>query len=348
MKTKAEQKPIIALTMGDPGGVGPEVILKALQSYDLDGSSYLLVIGCQAVMDYAAEASGISLRTHPVMTLERSFLREDAINLLDVSDEADQLYEKMKRKKRPTEEVFDIGQVSFLNATLAYAALKVAAYQAACGLIQGVVTAPVNKEAMRLVEPDFSGHTEFLAKVAQAKEYAMLFHGPRFCVTLVTIHVPLKDVARLIRADDVFLKIRLTHEFFEQKLAVKRPRIGVACLNPHGSEFGSEEERLIRPAVQRAKALGMRVDGPFPGDTVFHEAYEGKLDAVIAMYHDQGLAPFKMVAFETGVNVTLGLPYLRTSPDHGTGFEIAYQNKASAASFLSALRLAEKILVGSK
>ena len=330
--------------MGDPGGVGPEVIVKALQEFSLDDSCFLLLIGSQAVFEYALEQCHLTLPLNPVPTLEKSMLRTDSFNVLDVSDEADVLYRKVGKKPRPQNEVFDIGQVSLLNATLAFTSLKVAAYQAACGLVDGLVTAPVNKEAIRLVEPHFSGHTDYLAKVARADEYAMLFYSDFFCVTLATIHLPLKQVSGQLNSADIASKIMLTDEFLRQRLEIHAPRIAVAALNPHGSEFGDEEKSVILPAVQLAKKKGIRVSGPLPGDQVFHEAYEKRVDAVIAMYHDQGLAPFKMVAFDTGVNVTLGLSYVRTSPDHGTAFDIAYQGKANPRSFLESLRLTRRLV----
>ena len=250
--------------------------------------------------------------------------------------EAEALYEKVFAKKHPQNEAFSVGEVSAWNGALAYTALKIAAYQAACGLVQGVITAPLNKNAVRFIDSKFSGHTEYLAKVARVKDYAMMFASKRFCVTLVTIHMPIKEVARSLKTEDIVSKVLLTHDFLKAHLKIRKPRIGVSALNPHGSEFGTEENQIIRPAVELISKKGIEVKGPLSGDEIFYEAYEGRLDAVIAMYHDQGLGPFKMIAFRDGVNVTLGLPYLRTSPDHGTAFDIAYQNKADPASFQSA------------
>ena len=331
--------------MGDPGGIGPEVILKSLQKFPLDGSFYLLLIGSQAVFEFALERLSLTLRLNPILTLDISLMREDSVNLLDISDEADILYEKISGRKRKREDVFEISSVSLLNGTLAFVSMKVAAYQAACGLVQAVVTAPVHKEAIRLVSPGFTGHTEYLAKIAKTKEFAMCFYSEYFCVTLVTIHIPLEKVAASLKQHDIAEKILLTNQFLKNSLNIASPRIAVACLNPHGREFGTEEEEIISPAVFEVKKKGVQVEGPLPGDQVFHEAYQKKFDAVVAMYHDQGLAPFKLLAFETGVNVTLGLPYLRTSPDHGTAFDIAYQNKANSTSFLESLKLAKRIVV---
>ena len=338
-------KPIIAVTMGDPGGIGPEIILKSLQELSF-GKAIYMVIGSEEVFQYASEHLSIPFRPHVIPTLEHSFLDENQVNLLDITREAEALYEKAFHKAHSKDEVFSVGQISRWNAALSYSVLKVAAYQAACELIQGVVTAPIQKSAIRLVDSKFSGHTEYLAKIARVKEFAMMFVSHLLRVTLVTIHLSLKKVPRALKTEEIVTKVLLTSEFLKRQLKIKAPKIGVAALNPHGSEFGMEEEEIILPAVQLAQKKGIDVRGPLPGDQIFHDAYEGKLDAVVAMYHDQGLAPFKMIAFREGVNVTLGLPYLRTSPDHGTAFDIAYQNKAFPTAFINSLKLVETALVG--
>lgn len=211
--------------------------------------------------------------------------------------------------------------------------------------IQAMVTAPINKSSMRLVDKGFHGHTEFLADRAGAKHFAMMFVSERLKVTLVTIHVSLKKVSSLLKPEMIHEKILLTDRFLKKYFKIKSPRLGVCALNPHGRECGREEDRIIVPAIQKARRSGIHAEGPLAGDQVFFDAYHGKYDAVISMYHDQGLAPFKLIAFRDGVNVTLGLPYIRTSPDHGTAFDIACQDKADPVSFKSALRLAEKLVL---
>jgi 4-hydroxythreonine-4-phosphate dehydrogenase len=337
-------KPIIAVTMGDPGGIGPEIILKSLREFS-SRRAVFLVIGSKEVFQFAGEKSRFDFNLHAVPTLERLLLKEEQVNFLDITQEAEAvLNQSYPGKKRPKEEVFSIGEISEWNAALAFASLKVAAYQAACGLVQAVVTAPVNKTAIRLIEPKFQGHTEYLAKTAGVKEFAMMFVSDKLRVTLATIHLPLKKVSSALNTEDIVSKIKLTAGFLNRYLKIALPKIGVSALNPHGSEFGAEEDEFILPAVKKARAEGIHVEGPLPGDQVFFDAYEGRLDAVLAMYHDQGLAPFKMIAFREGVNVTLGLPYLRTSPDHGTAFDIAYQNKAFPTAFINSMRLAEQAL----
>lgn len=334
-------KPIIAITMGDPGGIGPEIILKSLRDIKFTKAIYM-VIGSKDVFAFASEKLNIPFKPNYIPTLEASFLKENQVNFLDITREAQALYEKTFKGNLSSDEVFSVGEVCNWNAALSFTALKVAAYQGAYNLIQGIVTAPIHKLAMRLIDAQFSGHTEYLAKIAKVKEYAMMFVSERLRVTLATIHVPLKKVSGVITTEGLISKISLTDGFLKNRLKIKNPKIGVSALNPHGNEFGEEEETLIVPAIKAAQKKGIQVEGPLPGDQIFHDAYEGRLDAVIAMYHDQGLAPFKMISFRDGVNVTLGLSYLRTSPDHGTAFDIAYQNKAFHSAFSNSIALIEK------
>lgn len=362
------KKPILVLTMGDPGGVGPEVLAKSIPKPDSLRDIFLLLIGCSPVFEFLEETLHLGLTLNPIPTLHPDFLRGDSINFLDVTDEAERL---LRNKKIAVEKdtLFEVGRVSVQNAAMALAALKAGAYQGATGLVAGLVTAPVNKEAIRLLEPRFKGHTEYLARIARTKEFAMMFvdevlplsisacqpagrlppegkGGKRGVLraTLVTIHVPLKRVSRLLTEEAILEKIRLTDEFLRERERIAKPKIAVTALNPHGRETGEEEAKVIEPAIQKAREAGIHVLGPVPGDTAFYEADQGAYDAVVAMYHDQALAPFKLIAFETGVNLTLGLPYVRTSPDHGTAFDIAYQGKASPRSMEAAIRCALRLI----
>ncbi len=336
--------------MGDPGGVGPEVIAKSLRDLEKFRGAFLLLLGTSVVFEFLEEELRLKLPLNPIPTLDRSFLRDDSVNFLDVTEEAHALLKKHALPGPTDERLFDIGKVSATNAAMALAALKAGAYQGATGLVDALVTAPVSKEAVQLLEPKFYGHTEYLAKIAGAKSFAMMFLKNKEAgsaplrVTLVTIHVPLKKVSAMITQEMVLEKIRLTHEFLKERLGIAKPRIGVSALNPHGHETGEEEEKMIEPAIKAARQEKMQVTGPISGDRIFYEASQGMHDAIISMYHDQALAPFKLVAFETGVNLTLGLPYVRTSPDHGTAFDIAYQGKASAASMQSALNCALELI----
>lgn len=315
--------------MGDPGGVGPEVTLKALKKLPLRPACDYIIFGSKAVLDYARSKFRIP-RCAQVRDLKQPLPRGTQIHFYDVCGEV------LPTSRLP----FDIGRVTQRNAALAFAAIKKATKLACEGELEAIVTAPVNKEAMRLVYRGFTGHTEYLAKTSGSKHFAMMFVSDRLKVTLVTVHVPLKKVSRLLTPRLIAEKITLTDQFLRNHFGIKRPRLAVCALNPHGRETGPEDEAVVRPAVRRMQAKRIRVEGPRSADQLFHDAYEGRFDAVISMYHDQGLAPFKMIAFRDGVNVTLGLPFVRTSPDHGTAYDIAYKRPADPSSMLSAIRLA--------
>ena len=226
------------------------------------------------------------------------------------------------------------------------------------GELAALVTAPISKRLLRDAGYRFEGHTELLAHIAHVKRFAMMLVGgppsPKtdsglrraspLRVALVTIHVPLSKVPRLLSTKRITEVIELSHDACK-RFGIRRPKIGVAGLNPHAGEsglLGGEERRIITPAIRSAKRKGLNVTGPWPADTLFHKAYLGEFDAVVAMYHDQGLAPLKMIAFDSGVNLTLGLPFVRTSPDHGTAFDIAGKGIANPNSMIAAINLAAR------
>ncbi|MCP4670299.1 MAG: 4-hydroxythreonine-4-phosphate dehydrogenase PdxA, partial [Desulfobacula sp.] len=218
--------------------------------------------------------------------------------------------------------------------------------------IQALVTCPITKTALKLAGSQFPGHTEILAHKTNTKNYAMMLAGDRLKVVLVTIHIPLSKVAASFTTKSIIQKIELTHTSLKERFDIKSPRIAVAGLNPHAGEalmFGNEEEKIISPAVKLANQKGYMVEGPLPPDTVFYQAVHGKsgdgtnrgkYDAVICMYHDQGLIPFKLIHFKDGVNTTLGLPIVRTSVDHGTAYDIAWQGIADHSSLVEAIKMA--------
>jgi 4-hydroxythreonine-4-phosphate dehydrogenase len=220
-----------------------------------------------------------------------------------------------------------------------------AARRCLSGKLAALVTAPISKQLVRDAGYHFEGHTELLAHIARTKRFAMMLVGGKLRVALVTIHVPLAKVPRLLSNRRIVEVIELSHDVCK-RFGIRRPKIGVAGLNPHAGEgglLGHEEQRIIAPAVRRAARKGINASGPWPADTLFHKAYHGEFDAVVAMYHDQGLAPLKMIAFDSGVNLTLGLPFIRTSPDHGTAFDIAGKGIANPASMIAAINLAAKL-----
>jgi 4-hydroxythreonine-4-phosphate dehydrogenase len=214
------------------------------------------------------------------------------------------------------------------------------------GKIEAIATAPLSKAAVRLSgEVDFVGHTEHLAEKTNTRTCAMMFYSRKLKVVLVTTHLPLREVADAISTQKIVRATSLANEALK-KLGLSLPRIGIAALNPHAGEeeaFGDEDKRIVAPAVRHGRKLRMNVEGPFPADTLFHAAYSGSYDLVVAMYHDQALAPFKMIAFDTGVNITLGLPFVRTSVDHGTAFDIAGKGMASEKSLVEAIKLAARM-----
>jgi 4-hydroxythreonine-4-phosphate dehydrogenase len=236
------------------------------------------------------------------------------------------------------------------RAQLAY--LTAATSAALAGEVAALVTAPISKQWIARAGFPFPGHTEYLASRAGVAEFAMMLAGPKLRVTVATTHVALRDVARLLTVDGIASTIWLTTEALVRRFGIPAPRVAVAGLNPHASEagrFGDEEERLVRPAIEAARArvasagLAAEISGPHVPDVVFRDAAGGRFDAVVALYHDQGLIPLKLLHFDEGVNVTLGLPFVRTSPDHGTAYDIAGSGRASATSFLAALDLAARM-----
>ncbi|MCX5687394.1 MAG: 4-hydroxythreonine-4-phosphate dehydrogenase PdxA [Candidatus Omnitrophica bacterium] len=211
------------------------------------------------------------------------------------------------------------------------------------GKAQALVTAPVNKEAINKSGIPFSGHTEYLAKSTNTKKFAMMLCGGPLKITTVTRHVPLKNISRILTQAKIIEAVRLTDTSLKKYFGIKNPRIGVCALNPHcgeGGKIGREEQSIIIPAIKKIRRFVPKIQGPISGDVIFYMAYNGKLDAVISMYHDQGLGPLKMIAFEKGVNVTLGLPFIRTSPDHGTAYDIAGKDIANPNSMKEAIKLA--------
>jgi 4-hydroxythreonine-4-phosphate dehydrogenase len=324
MKTK-----IIAITMGEPGGVGPEVVVKALNRADIRRCCTPLVIGDAGIMRDAVRLTGLPLKIRPISSPSKLKPAKGFIDVLDIK------YNSPFIKQAPSK---DAGR-----AVVGY--IKKAVSLALMNEVSAVVTAPISKESLKMAGYKWPGHTELLASLTKTKDFAMMFVGGKLKIILCTIHIPLKDVPAKINKADVLKTIRLAKKGAGM-LGVKNPCIGVAGLNPHAGEsgiMGKEEIRAIDPAIKIAGKEGINVSGPYPPDVIFHKAYKGEFDLVVSMYHDQGLIPFKMLAFDTGVNVTVGLPIIRTSPDHGTGFDIAWKNKAKPSSMIEAIKLAAKL-----
>jgi 4-hydroxythreonine-4-phosphate dehydrogenase len=321
----------IAVTMGDPVGIGPEVILKALLREDIYRVCTPIVVGDIHVLRTAATRLGpISFHTitNPLDATGRCGL----VEVIPLSNlKANSFF-----PGRPT--------VSGGKAMVDY--VKAAVDLIKDGGVSAMVTCPINKELMHKAGYRFDGHTELLATLTDTKNYGMMLAGDRLKVSLATIHCALKDVPRRLNKELLIKTIRLTYHSLEEDFAIKGPHVAVAGLNPHAGEaglFGLEENEIIQPAVEEVKSDGLNVEGPFPPDTVFYHAMQGTFDAVVAMYHDQGLIPLKLLHFSDSVNITLGLPIIRTSVDHGTAYDIAGKGVADPSSLIAAIKMAAEI-----
>ena len=317
--------------MGDPAGVGPEIIAKALADPEIRNVCNPIVIGSQRVLGEAYRLTGHTFRVHVATSPAQADPSPDVLNLLEAGELT------AFEQNRPSAESG--------NASVRY--IEKAVDLALRKEVDGIVTAPISKEALKMAGYPWPGHTEMIAEKCGVRNYAMLLAGGPLRVILVTIHTAIKNVPGLIRKDSVLRTIRLAKKACDM-LGIRDPRIAVAGLNPHAGEagmFGDEEADAISPAVEDAKREGLPVTGPHPPDTVFHKAYTGEIDMIVCMYHDQGLIPLKMICFDTGVNATIGLPIIRTSPDHGTAYDIAWKGIASPSSMIAAIKLAATLRV---
>jgi 4-hydroxythreonine-4-phosphate dehydrogenase len=324
------EKPLIAITMGDPCGVGPEIIVKALQSPELDGLCIPFVIGDHVAMERALRVVDSHLSLHSISEPEESLSAPvGTISLLALS----KLGEDDLRYGLPTA----------ASGDAVYRYICSAARFCLDGRVAAMATAPISKEAMNRAGHDYPGHTELLAELCGTDDFVMMLAGDLLRVSLVTIHEALADIPRLVTYDQVLKTIRITAAGVARLTGIAKPRLAVLALNPHcgeGGMFGGEDASVIAPAVAAAQAEGINAKGPFSADTLFHFARQGVYDGVVAMYHDQGLIPLKMLHFDDGVNITLGLPIIRTSVDHGTAYDLAGTGRASEKSLLAALKMA--------
>lgn len=326
-------KPLLAITLGDPAGVGPEIILKALARPDVFNQARPLVIGDARILQRAANWLGCApLTFEQVSNPQTGRYMPGTIPLLDL------------RNADP--EDCPPGKVSAPSGRAAVEYVNAACDLAMQGQVNAVVTTPLNKAAMNLAGYHFAGHTELLADRTGAKQVSMLLVGPTLRVVHVSTHVSLEEAIRRVTRARVEQVIDLADQS-ARALGFSQPRIAVAGLNPHASEgglFGDQEAREVIPAVQAARQRGLNVSDPLPPDTVFLRAVKGEFDIVVAMYHDQGHIPMKLLAFDEGVNVSIGLPIIRTSVDHGTAFDIAGTGIAREDSLLAAIRVAVQMV----
>ncbi|MHC4445307.1 MAG: 4-hydroxythreonine-4-phosphate dehydrogenase PdxA [Planctomycetota bacterium] len=321
-------RPLIAITMGDPAGIGAEVVVKALADPEIRKKARFIIYGLNEVIEYVADLAEINpfwfrLPHELVSRIESGVVVADY----------DEFSMFSTTIRRPTFE----GGVSSMRFLID------AIYNALHGEVEAIVTAPICKESWNLAGYHFPGHTEKLAQACNTRRVTMMFVGGRLRVALASIHEGLFDLRNSFTIGRVFQPIDLMGEALRDWFAIDRPRIAVCGLNPHAGEsgmFGDEERRIIEPAITMAREAGYMVEGPLPADTLFWKAAQGHYDGVVAMYHDQGLIPIKLLAFESACQTTLGLPIIRTSVDHGTAFDIVGQNVANPSSMKSAINLA--------
>ncbi len=327
------KKPLIALTMGDPAGIGPEIILKALDRPGIFRSCRPLIIGDRKVLEKTARRMGKPFPLESIQRIDQEMRFQKAGYLLEAS-------------ALPVTEVIP-GRPDPRWGPPALDYIRLAGEWALKGEVAAVVTGPISKEIIRQGVPSFTGHTEFLARQAGSRSFGMMLAGERLKVSLVTVHLSLKKALRALNRDKILKTIELTQRTMTRWFGVEKPRIAVAGLNPHAGEqgaFGSEEEAFIRPAVETAQEKGIQATGPYPPDTLFYWAARGRYDAVVALYHDQGLIPLKLLHFDKAVNITMGLPFIRTSVDHGTAFDIAGKGMAKPDSLIEAVTLAARFV----
>lgn len=316
--------------MGDASGIGPEIVAKTLAP----GGEPAVVYGSLAVMEDIVRRLGLDCTVRRIADPRAAQGKKGVIELIEAT----------RITVAPA-----LGQLSAESGQAAFDAIVAAIEAAKAGTVRGIVTAPINKAAMGLAGIRYPGHTEILADLGGAKRVAMMLANDDIRTVLVTIHTSLREAIEQADFDAQISAIRLAHEG-GQALGIAAPRVAVAGLNPHAGEgglFGDEEIRIIRPAIAAAREEGIDASGPYPGDTVFMQARAGRFDVVVAQYHDQGLIPVKYLGLEKGVNITLGLPFVRTSPDHGTAFDIAGKGVADHASLETALAYARRLAAAS-
>jgi len=302
----------IALTMGDPAGIGPEIAVKAAADKELCALADIILYGCPAIINEAA----------------KRFTPDAKLNIKKTGN--------LQFSEVP------VAEADAACGLAAHNAVIIATRDALAGEVDAIVTAPMNKASVNSAGIPFTGHTELIAELCKCDSFAMMQSDGNLRVAFVTTHIPLSAVTGTITEERIIEVARLL-EKAAQAEGIKEPKIAAAAINPHAGEngyMGTRDEEVVKPALEKLRADGMSIDGPFPPDTLFIESTRVRYDGILSMYHDQGHIPFKMLAFDRGVNSTLGLPIIRTSVDHGTAFEIAWQGIADTGSLYAAIKLA--------
>lgn len=328
-------KPRILITMGDPCGVGPEILVKAFMEANLYEYCSPVVIGSSRALQRAIELLGAGLSLQEISSLANP----------GYCDRPDQIPILSPRNLSAVDLAYGHPTKSTCKAVIEY--IETAVHAVSMGNADALCTCPIHKAHLHRHGFAFPGHTEFLQELTRASQVVMMLAGPRLRVSLVTIHHALADVPGLINRENLSSTIRITGEALLRDFAMESARIGVAALNPHAGEegkFGTEEIDLIAPVIDAFQGSPYGVSGPYPPDTLFYRAYEGEFDAIVSMYHDQGLIPLKLVHFHDAVNISLGLPIIRTSVDHGTAYDLAGTGRANAGSLKAAVHLAASMV----
>jgi len=329
-----DYRPTIAITMGDPAGIGAEVIVKALSDASLRRRARYIIYGMNEMLSYAADLAEFDVFWWRDQYNGRLRAYPHDVVVVDYDQ-----YSILGHAVRAPSKLGGESSMRFCLDAIDAAQKKI---------VDAVVTAPIAKESWKVAGFHYPGHTELFAQRTGARRYNMMFTGGPLRVVLATVHLPLMAIWNKLNIGAVFQPIELMHQTLVEWFDIPKPRLAVCGLNPHASEhgqFGDEEERIIEPAILMARDQGIDVSGPYPSDTVFIRAKQGGYDAVVAMYHDQGLIPVKLLAFDQAVNCTIGLPIIRTSPDHGTAFDIVGRNRANAGSMRAAIELAIDLAV---
>lgn len=317
--------------MGDPAGIGPEVIVKTFQDPGLSQAECrLVVVGDATWLRTAAACFAPGLLVHPIDRVEDARSKANVLEVIDLHNVPENL---------------PLRQPSAAGGKAAVQYIRAAVDLAVQGRVNAITTAPINKEGLHLAGHFYPGHTELLAEYTGVTDFALMMEGRKLRVVLATTHVSLNNVGEHLTQESIAKIIRLTHRWLSQHV-VETPKIALAGLNPHcgdGGIFGKEETETIIPAIQQTLSEGILVEGPFPADSLFPRAKSGEYDAIIAMYHDQGMIPVKMESLGHAVNITLGLPIIRTSVDHGTAYDIAGKGVASAQSLVEAIKTASQL-----
>lgn len=321
------KRPIIGISSGDPNGIGPEVVLKSFQNEQVLKESSLVVFGNKSLYEFYSKTLNISLPAHESIDSMKA-IQKSGLYFFE--------HESLEFNAKPGELSSEAGKIAFNS-------LELCVDQALAGNIDAILTPPINKSNIQSAHFQFPGHTEYLAHKSACSEALMFMVYQGFRVAMVSGHVALKDVSKNITEDKIIARCQAVNRSLIKDFGLGNPRIAVLSLNPHAGDLGllgTEEQEIIGPSIERLKQEGIQCEGPFPSDGFFGSSKQDEYDAVVAMYHDQALIPFKAISFDKGVNFTAELPIIRSSPDHGTAMDIAGKALASSKSFEAALRLA--------